>query len=333
MNFYQRDFLTLLDYNKEEIEALIDLGIRFKKLKNSNVSHKLLNGKNIALLLEEDSIETKCAFEVAAYDLGMNITCLNSLSTQIGERGNIKDTTRILSIMYDGIGYYGCSQNRLEELVKYSGIPVWNILSRQFNPLQTLADFMTIKEHFDNFKNKRIAYCGNAQNNVASSLMIICSKLGIDFICCAPKELWPNDELFNKCKAFAEDNKSKIIFEEDIMRATFMADVIYTDVWVSLGESDNLFEERIKLLSSYQVNKKVMDNAKNNAIFLHCLPAFHNKDSQISKFIYEKYGILEMEVTDDIFESGQSKVFEQTENYLHCLKAVICASLYKGVIK
>lgn len=332
MNFYQRDFLTLLDYNKEEIEALIDLGIRFKKLKNSNVSHKLLKGKNVALISEFNSIKTRCAFEVSAYDLGMSVSVL-SLNDEECKRDIFIDNARILSSIYDGIGYYGFCQDKLDELVKYSGIPVWNFLTDKFYPIQLLADFMTIKEHFGNFKNKKIVYCGNGNSNVCSSLMIICSKLGIDFICCSPKELWPNNEVFNECKSFAEENKAKIVFEEDITRATFMADIIYTNSWVSLGESDNLWEERIKLLSPYQVNKKIMDNAKSKAIFLHPLPASHNKDSLIGKEIYEKYGIEELEVTNEVFESNQSKVFEQTENYLHCLKAVMCASLYKGVIK
>ena len=333
MNFYQRDFLTLLDYNKEEIEALIDLGIKFKKLKNSNVSHKLLKGKNIALIFEQDSIETRCAFEVALRDLGMGVTFLSSLDIQMSKRENISDIVRSLSLMYDGIGYFGGLQDKLEELVNCSSVPVYNGMTDKFYPLQMLVDFMTIKEYYGNFKNKKIVYCGNGNSNVCSSLMIICSKLGVDFICCSPKELWPNDELFNKCSGFAEDNKSKIIFEEDIMRATFMADVVYTDAWVSLCESENIWEERIKLLSPYQINKKIMENAKNKAIFLHPLPAFHNKTSQIGKDIYEKYGVMEMEVTSEVFESSQSKVFEQAENRLHATKAVICASLYKGVIK
>lgn len=333
MNFYQRDFLTLLDYNKEEIDALIDLGIRFKKLKNSNVSHRLLKGKNIALVSESSSLKILCAFEVSAFDLGMSVSIVHLNTGEDNKRDIFADNARILSSMYDGIGYCGFSQDKLNELVKYSGVPVWNFLTDKFCPVQTLADFMTIKEYYGNFKNKKIVYCGNGNSNVCSSLMVICSKLGVDFICCSPKELWPNDELFNKCKKLSEETKSKIIFEEDITRATFMADVIYTDSWVTTGENDNLWEERIKLLSPYQINKKIMDNAKNKAIFLHTMPALHNKNSSISRDIYEKYGIEEMEVTDEVFESNQSKVFEQSENYLHCLKAVICASLYKGVIK
>lgn len=333
MNFYQRDFLTLLDYNKDEIDALIDLGIRFKKLKNSNVSHKLLKGKNVVLIKELDTTKNSCAFDVATRDLGMNVTNINFNDVELRKRETFKDNVRFLSSMYDGIAYYGFLQERLDELVKYSGVPVWNILTNNFDPVQVLSDLMTIKEYYGNFKNKKIAYCGNGKNSVCSSLMIICSKLGIDFICCSPKELWPNDEIFNRCKAFSEENKSKIVFEEDVMRGTFMADVIYTDAWVSKLEDNDLWENRIKLLSNYQVNKKVMDNAKNKAIFLHPLPAFHNKDTELGKEFYEKYGISEMEVTDEVFESNQSKVFEQSENYLHCLKAVMCASLYKGVIK
>lgn len=333
MDFYQRDFLTLLDYTKEEIEALIDLAIKFKKLKSSNVSHKILKGKNVVLVLTKNSTRIRCAFEVASRELGINATCLGPNGTEIGESESIIDTTRTLATMYDSIGFYGINHDKFEELVKYSKVPLWNGLTDRFHPIQVLADFMTIKEHFNGFKNKKLVYCGDGRNNIANSLMIICSKLGIDYICCSPKELWPSDDLFNNCKTLAEANKSKIIFEEDIERATFMADIVYTDSWVSICEDDSLWEERIKLLSPYQINKKVMSGAKNNAIFLHSLPAFHNKDTVIAKQIYEKYGIEEMEVTDEVFESKQSKVFVSTENYVHALKAILCAGLYKGVIK
>ena len=333
MNLVGRHFLTLKDYSAEEISYLLRLAATLKAKKKKGELVDIHRGKNIALIFEKTSTRTRCAFEVAAYDLGMHVTYLGPTGSQMGKKETIKDTARVLSSMYDGIEYRGFGQDIVEEIAENSSVPVWNGLTNEFHPTQMLADFMTIKEHFGTLKGKKLVFCGDARNNVGNSLMVTCSKLGVDFICCAPKELWPSDELFNKCKVFAEENKSKIVFEEDIMRATFMADVIYTDVWVSMGESDSVWEERIKLLSPYQVNKKVMDNAKNNAIFLHCLPSFHNIDTQIGKSIYEKYGITEMEVTDEVFESSQSKVFEEAENRLHTIKAVMCATLYKGVIK
>ena len=330
MDFYQRDFLTLLDYNKEEIEALIDLGIKFKKLKESGISHRILKYKSIALVFKEDSTIARCAFEVAAYDLGMHVTCLEQKKMGCGE--NIIDNIQFLSSIYDGIAYYGFSEKKAIQFIKKSKVPIWNGKNEKYHPFQILGDLITIKEHYGTLKNKKIVFCGNGRSNISNSLMIACGKLGIDFVCCAPKELWPSDELFNKCKKNAEETQSKIVFTEDIMDATYNADIIYTSSWLNLSD-ESIQEEYFKLLSPYQINKRIMYNAKSSAIFLHDLPASHNKDTVVGQMVYEKYGIDEFEVTNEVFESKNSKVFIEAENYLHAVKAVMCSTLYKGAIK
>lgn len=330
MNFYQRDFLTLLDYDKDEIEALIDLGIKFKRLKQSNIAHRILKGKNIVVISNNIPGIVRCAFDVVTYDLGMNISYLEQ--NTINKMENISDDNKILSLMYDGIAYYGFNDDVMTSFFKQSRVPVWNGMSSYYNPIQVLADLVTIKDHFGTLRNKKLVFCGNGKSNISNSLMIACSKLGIDFVCCAPKELWPDDEIFNKCREFSEANDSKIVFLEDIIDAVYNADIVYTSAWVNLNDED-IIEDRIKLLSSYQINKQVMSNAKNNAIFLHNLPAFYDNEAVFAHNVYEKYGISELEVTKEVIEDNNSKVYVQAENYLHAVKAVICSTLYKGVIK
>lgn len=327
MNLYGRDFLTLLDYSKEEILHLLELAKEFKRMKHEGIEHKYLNGKNIVILFEKDSTRTRCSFEVAGYDLGMGVTYLGPTGSQMGKKESIKDTARVLSRMYDGIEYRGFSQRIVDILAKYSDVPVWNGLTDSFHPTQMLADIMTAEEHFGDLSGKRLVFCGDARNNVGNSLMVICSKLGINFTCCAPKELWPEEELTEKCKELAKENRSSIKMTEDIMEGTKGAHIIYTDVWVSMGESEEKWAERIKLLHPYQVNMKIMKNADPNAIFLHCLPSFHDLNTTIGKDIYKKFGLKEMEVTDEVFESNHSKVFEEAENRMHTIKAVIYATM------
>ena len=327
MNLKDRDFLKLLDYTPEEIRYLLDLSKEFKKLKQEHRSHKYFTDKNIVILFEKDSTRTRCAFEVAGYDLGMGVTYLGPTGSQMGKKESIADTARVLSRMYDGIEYRGFSQSIVEDLAKYSSVPVWNGLTDSFHPTQMLADIMTAEEHFGDMKGKTLVFCGDARNNVANSLMVVCSKLGINFTCCAPTDLWPENSLVKTCKKISSKNGSKITMTEDIMKGTKGAHVIYTDVWVSMGEPEEKWAERIKLLKEYQVNMKVMKNASKNAIFLHCLPSFHDVNTTIGKDIYEKFGLKEMEVTNEVFESAQSRVFEEAENRMHTIKAVMYATL------
>ena len=333
MNFYNRDFLTLLDYTPEEIMFLINLAEKFKKQKYMRIPHNYLEGKNIAILFEKDSTRTRCSFEVAAYDLGMHVTYLGPTGSQMGKKETIADTARVLSRMYDGIEYRGFGQNIVNELAKYSSVPVWNGLTNEFHPTQMLADFMTIKECLGSIKGKKIVFCGDARNNVANSLMVISSKLGANFVCCAPVSLWPEDKLIEKCRKIARETGATINMTEDIMEGTEDADVIYTDVWVSMGEPDEEWARRINLLKDYQVNSKVINNAKDSVIFLHCLPSFHNTDTKIGNEIYQKYGLKEMEVTDEVFEGPHSKVFDEAENRMHTIKAVVYATMFDGEIK
>lgn len=322
-----RDFLKELDFTPKELKHLLKVAKTLKKQKRNNESHRYLKGKQIAMIFEKDSTRTRCAFEVGAHDLGMHATYLGPSGSQIGHKETIEDTARVLDKMFDGIEYRGFGQDIIESLAKYSKVPVWNGLTNEFHPTQTLADVMTIEEEFGTLEDKKLVYCGDARNNVCSSLMIMSSKMGMNFTCCAPKELWPDKKLVNECKEIASKTGGSINITEDIMEGTKDADALYTDVWVSMGEPMELWEERIKLLLPYQINKKVMLNAKPSAIFLHCLPSFHNNETTIGKQIEEKFGIKEMEVTDEVFESSQSRVFEEAENRLHTIKAVMLETL------
>lgn len=327
MDFRGRDFLKLLDYTPEEIEYLIGIARAFKEKKQKGERHDYLRGKNIALIFEKDSTRTRCAFEVASYDLGAHTTYLGPTGSQMGKKETIADTARVLAGMYDGIEYRGFGQDVVEELAKYSKVPVWNGLTNEFHPTQMLADMMTVQEHFGSLKGLHLTFLGDARNNVGNSLMVVCSKLGMHFTCCAPKELFPSEELVNQCKQFASQSGGSITLTEDPIQGTKNVEVLYTDVWVSMGEAEELWQQRIHLLKPYQVNKELMANAHPNAIFLHCLPSFHNTNTKIGQQIFEKYGIKEMEVTDEVFESSQSKVMEEAENRMHTIKAVIYETL------
>ena len=329
MNLTGRNFLTLLDYTPEEIRYLLDLSKDLKNKKKNGISHRYLEGKNIVLLFEKTSTRTRCAFEVAGLDLGMGVTYLDPGASQMGKKESIADTAKVLGRMYDGIEYRGFSQKIVEELANNAGVPVWNGLTTEYHPTQMLADVLTVEENFGHLDGIKLVFIGDARNNVANSLMVVCAKMGMHFVACAPIHLWPEEELINRCKVIASETGAVLEFEEDVMTATRDADVIYTDVWVSMGEDASVWEERIKLLSPYQVNKRVMENASPNAIFLHCLPSFHDLNTTIGKEIFEKYGLKEMEVTDEVFSSSQSKVFDEAENRLHTIKAVVCATMKK----
>ena len=322
-----RDFLKLLDYETEEIEYLLESAVRFKEMKKNGIPHPYLKGKQVALIFEKDSTRTRCSFEVAAKDLGLHATYLGPTGSQLGKKETIADTARVLAGIYEGIEYRGFGQRIVEDLAEYSKVPVWNGLTNEFHPTQMLADVMTIKEEFGSLKGKKLVFCGDARNNVGNSLMVVCAKLGMNFTCCAPRELFPEEDLINECLKISEKTGSKIYLTEDIMEGTRNADAIYTDVWVSMGEAPELWQKRIELLSPYQVTMDVMNNANPNAIFLHCLPSFHNIDTTIGKEIFDKYGIKEMEVTDEVFESSKSRVFEEAENRMHTIKAVMYETL------
>ena len=322
-----RNFLTLLDYTPLEIRYLLDLAKDLKNKKHNGIPHRYLNNKNIVLLFEKTSTRTRCAFEVAGLDLGMGVTYLDPGSSQMGKKESIEDTARVLGRMYDGIEYRGYDQSIVEELARCAGVPVWNGLTTQFHPTQMLADVMTVEENFGHLDGIKLVFMGDARNNVANSLMVVCAKMGMHFVTCGPKELWPDKELVNKCKEIAKETNGSIEMTEDVMEASKDADVIYTDVWVSMGEPDDVWADRIKLLSPYQVNMKVMNNANPNAIFLHCLPSFHDLNTTIGKDINEKFGLKEMEVTDEVFTSSKSKVFDEAENRLHTIKAVVYATM------
>ncbi len=322
-----RDFLKLLDYTEEEILYLISLAEDFKKKKKEGIEHQYLKGKNVALIFEKNSTRTRCSFEVASYDLGMHATYLGPTGSQMGKKESIKDTARVLSAIYDGIEYRGFDQSIVEELAQYSNVPVWNGLTNEFHPTQMLADMMTIKEHFGYLKGLNFVFMGDARNNVANSLMVACSKLGLNYTCIAPESLFPKTELVSICKEEARKNNSTIKLTSDVDEGIKNANIIYTDVWVSMGEDDSVWNERINLLSNYQVNKNVIEKASKDVIFLHCLPSFHNLNTKIGKEIGEKFGINEMEVTDEVFESNISKVFEEAENRMHTIKAVMYATM------
>ena len=324
-----RDFLKLLDYTPEEINYLLKVAEKLKKQKRTGNQHRHLKGKQIAMIFEKDSTRTRCAFEAGAHDLGMQATYLGPTGSQLGKKETIEDTARVLSSMYDGIEYRGYGQEIVEALAKYSTVPVWNCLTNEFHPTQMLADVMTIKEEFGDLKGRKLTFFGDARNNVGNSLMVVCSKLGMNFCCCAPKELWPDEKLISECKEISKETLATITLTENVEEGAKNADAIYTDVWVSMGEAMDLWEQRIKLLQPYQVNMKVMKQAKPKAIFLHCLPSFHNNETTIGKQIEEKFGLKEMEVTDEVFESNQSRVFEEAENRLHTIKAVMLETLKK----
>ncbi len=327
MNLKGRNFLTLLDYSPEEIAYLIDLAKDLKTKKKSGIAHKYCEGKNIALIFEKTSTRTRCSFEVAAADLGMQSTYLDPKASQIGKKESIADTARVLGRMYDGIEYRGFGQEIVEELAKNAGVPVWNGLTNEYHPTQIIADFLTIREHFGKLNGIKFVYMGDARYNMGNSLMIGCAKMGLNFVACAPKEYFPNEELVSKCKEIAKQTGATIEFETDPMKATKGADVIYTDVWVSMGEPEEVWDCRIKDLTPYRVTKKLMDNAGPQCRFMHCLPAFHDLKTETGKIIAEKYGIDCMEVTDEVFESSQSIVFDEAENRMHTIKAVMKATL------
>ena len=327
MNLYHRNFLTLLDYSEEEINYLIDLAAELKRKKKEGIPTKVLEGKNIVLLFEKDSTRTRCSFEVAAADLGMHATYLGPSGSQMGKKESIKDTARVLGRIYDCIEYRGFGQEIVETLAKYSGVPVYNGLTEEYHPTQILADLLTIKEHKGKLKGLKMAYLGDARYNMGNSLMIGCAKVGMNFAAVAPKKLWPKDELVKKCQGFAKQSGGSVLLTEDINEGVKDADIVVTDVWVSMGESSSVWEERIKLLLPYQVNDKVMQIAKKDAIFMHCLPSFHDLETKVGKEIYDQYGLNGLEVSEEVFEGPQSVVFDEAENRLHTIKAVIYATM------
>ena len=327
MNLKGRDFLKLLDFTSEEMDYLINLASELKAKKKNGIPHDTLKGKNIALIFEKTSTRTRCSFEVAARDLGMGVTYLDPAASQIGRKESIADTARVLSSMYDGIEYRGHGQNIVEELAKYSSVPVWNGLTNEFHPTQILADFLTIKEHFGYLKGINFVYMGDARYNMGNSLMVGCAKMGLNFTACAPEEYFPDKELIAECEKLAEESGAQLRFITDPMEATKNADVIYTDVWVSMGEPDEVWKERLDALLPYQVNKKLMDNASEQCVFMHCLPSFHDMKTEIGKEMGEKFSRDCFEVTDEVFESEKSIVFKEAENRMHTIKAVIAATV------
>ena len=327
INLRGRNFLTLLDFTPAEIRYLLDLSKEFKRLKQAGVPHDTLKGKNIVLLFEKTSTRTRCSFEVAGRDLGLGVTYLDPGSSQMGKKESIADTARVLGRMYDGIEYRGFQQSTVQELADYAGVPVWNGLTDQFHPTQMLADLLTIEEKLGTLKGVHFTYMGDARNNMGNSLMVACAKMGLHLTACAPKALFPAEELVEQCREIARESGGSITLTEDVQAGTAGAAVIYTDIWVSMGEPDEVWASRIKLLQPYQVNRAAMANAKPTAIFMHCLPSFHDTGTTIGQQIAEQYGITEMEVTDEVFESKQSVVFDEAENRMHTIKAVMYATL------
>ncbi len=327
MNLAGRSFLKLLDFTPEEIMYLVDLAGKLKWMKHNGIPHDFFRGKNIAMIFEKTSTRTRCSFEVAAYDLGMGCTYLEPDSSQIGKKESIADTARVLGRMYDGIEYRGYGQSIVEELAKYSGVPVWNGLTNEFHPTQMIADLLTIKERFGQLQGVRLTYMGDARYNMGNSLMVACAKMGMHFTACTTKEFFPDEKLVKVCRDIAARTGGSVNLEEDVETATRGADVIYTDVWVSMGEPDEAWEERIKALTPYKVTAKVMEYAGEQAVFMHCLPAFHDLKTEVGKKQGEKFGFTDLEVTDEVFESTQSIVFDEAENRMHSIKAIMAATL------
>lgn len=327
MNLKGRHFLTLKDFTAEEITYFLDLAADLKEKKKQGILTETLRGKNVALIFAKTSTRTRCSFEVAAHDLGMGTTYLEPAASQIGKKESIKDTARVLGRMFDGIEYRGYGQEIVEELARYAGVPVWNGLTNEYHPTQMLADLLTIREHFGNLKGRKLVYMGDARYNMGNSLMIACAKMGMHFVACAPEKYFPDAALVEECRRFAEESGATITLTEDVSEGTKDADIIYTDVWVSMGEPDSVWEERIRDLTPYKVTMDVMKNAGEQAIFLHCLPAFHDWETEVGKEMGERFQIREMEVTDEVFESAQSKVFDEAENRMHTIKAVMAATL------
>ena len=327
MNLKGKSFLKLLDLSNEEMTGLLDLAADLKAKKKAGIPHKLHEGKNIVLLFEKDSTRTRCSFEVAGHDLGMGVTYLGPTGSQMGKKESIADTARVLGRMYDGIEYRGFGQEIVEDLAKYAGVPVWNGLTNEFHPTQILADFLTIREHFGDLKGKKLVYMGDARYNMGNSLMVGCAKMGMHFVACAPEKYFPNAELIAQCQAIAAETGATLEFITDPMEATKGAHVIYTDVWVSMGEPDSVWQERITDLTPYRVTMDLMNNAGDQCRFMHCLPAFHDLKTTIGKQIYDKFAIGCMEVTDEVFESEKSIVFDEAENRMHTIKAVMAATL------
>ncbi len=327
MNLQGRSFLTLLDYTPEEITYLLDLAAELKEKKRARVAHRMHEGKNVALIFEKTSTRTRCSFEVAAADLGMHSTYLDPSGSQIGKKESIADTARVLGRMYDGIEYRGYGQEIVEALKKYSGVPVWNGLTNEYHPTQVLADFLTIREHFGSLKGKKLVYMGDARYNMGNSLMIGCAKMGLRFVACAPDKYFPDPRLIFMCRSIALQTGATLEFITNPMEAVRDADVIYTDVWVSMGEPDEVWAERIRDLRPYQVTQEIMEQAGSQCRFMHCLPSFHDLNTVIGKKIHEKFGLTSMEVTDGVFEGPQSIVFDEAENRMHTIKAVMAATL------
>ena len=327
MSMKGRSFLKLLDFTPEEITQLIDTAADLKQKKKAGVPHDTLKGKNIALIFEKTSTRTRCSFEVAAYDLGMGVTYLDPSGSQIGKKESIADTARVLGRIYDGIEYRGYGQQIVETLAKYAGVPVWNGLTNEFHPTQILADLLTIRERFGSLKGVKLVYMGDARYNMGNSLMVGCAKMGMEFVACAPKKYFPAPELIAQCQAIAAETGAKLSFIENPMEAVKNANVVYTDVWVSMGEPEEVWQERIRDLTPYQVNSAKMAAAAPDCVFMHCLPAFHDLNTGMGREIHEKYGVTEMEVTDEVFESPASIVFDEAENRMHTIKAVLYSTL------
>lgn len=329
MDFYGRDFLRILDFSEQELRYMLAAAKKFKELKKQKHTHKVFPEKNIAILFEKTSTRTRCSFEVAGYDLGMGVTFLDPTGSQMGHKESIADTARVLARIYDGIEYRGFDQKVVDDLAKYADVPVWNGLTDECHPTQALGDFLTILEHFGKLEGLTLAFVGDTRNNVANSLMAMSAKMGVNFIACGPEHLRPSNEIVEKCQLVAEKNGATITITSDMNDLNDKADVIYTDVWLSLGEPKEKWGERIELLKPYQVNNEMMARAKDTAIFLHCLPSFHDLNTSIAKDVHEKFGISEMEVTDEVFNSEKSFVFEQAENRMHTIKAVMFLTLYE----
>ena len=322
-----QSFLKLLDLTPAEIEGLIDLAADLKAQKKAGIPHRLCEGKQAALIFEKTSTRTRCSFEVAAHDLGMTVTYLDPSGSQIGKKESIADTARVLGRMYDGIEYRGFRQAVVEDLARYSGVPVWNGLTDDFHPTQMLADMLTAREEFGTLRGRKLTFFGDARNNVGNSLMVVCAKLGMRFCACGPEARMPGEELVKKCRAVAAQTGAELEFTEDITRGAADCDIVYTDIWLSMGEPEDLWKQRIELLRPYQVNAALMAMAKSTAIFLHCLPSFHDRETTIGESIYEKYGLSAMEVTDDVFLGKQARQFQEAENRMHTIKAVMYATL------